>query len=197
MKWESLFIGLVGALMGGGFSLWATKKSHDFTSKREIAREERIIISLQQAIYDEVETLWESYMKGMGVQIEALQENQPMLAIYPVTQEYFTVYAGNSFLIGRIDDHDLRRSIISSYTKAKALLDSYRMNNELVGKYENFNFLYRQTGQATYLTFQNFYLEGLVKYAKVLKDYHKDVKGEMATLLRMLRKKGVLVEEKN
>ena len=170
----------------------------DFIGKKEILRlkhqEDLLIRSLLQSIHDEIETLWETYQEGMGVYVESLQENRPLLRIYPVIQDYFTVYHGNAFLIGKIKDNDLRKHIIVTYTQAKSLIDSYRTNNEMVQKYDQLFFLHRQTNNPTILEHLNAQYSVLVEYAKGIKAQHNRVKDSITVLLRMLRKKGVLSE---
>lgn len=156
----------------------------------------KLLKSLLQAIHDEIETVWESYQMGMGIHIEALKEGQPLLMYYPVTQDYFTVYSGNSFLIGRIDDNDLRKDIIVTYTLARALIDSYRMNNELVQKYENIHWIFKETGNNVHKLLGEAHYLGLKNYSGSLKKYHYGLKKNVEDLLRKLRKKGVLSEEK-
>ena len=83
-----------------------------------------MLLGILQAIHDEIETLWDNYMDGIGHHTEALADGQPLNIYYPVTQEYFTVYNTNAFFIGRIRDHDLRKLIVSTYSKARGLIDS-------------------------------------------------------------------------
>jgi len=188
---------ILGGIITGIFSLWAVNKSHKKEISRLKSQENSLIQSLLQSIHDEIETLWDTYQQGMGVYLESFQENTPLLRVYPITQDYFSVYHGNTFLIGKIKDNDLRKHIIVTYTQAKGLIDSYRMNNEMVQKYEQLDFLYRQTNNSIFLQQLNAQYSILGEYAKGIKDQHNKVKNSVAALLRMLRKRGVLSENKN
>lgn len=147
-----------------------------------------MIKSLLQSIHDELETLWNVYQKEMGTYLESLPENKPLLNIYVITHDYFTIYHGNSFLIGKIKNNDLRKRIITTYTIAKGLIDSYRLNNELVQKYEQLNFWYKQTYNQAILKELKTLYDTLVDYAKEIKKQHYEAKNNINVLLKMLRK---------
>ena len=79
----------------------------------------------------------------MGARVESLKEGEPLLVYYPLVSDFFTVYNGNSFLIGRIPYNDLRKQIIKTYTLAKGMADSFRMNNDLNQKFENWQQIFQ------------------------------------------------------
>lgn len=120
----------------------SSQKSHENALDLQKQNQQKLIKGFLQAIHDEIETLWEIYEADMGVQLEALHDGNPLLVYYPVMQEYFTVYNTNGFLIGHVEDPDLRKLIIQVYSKARGLIDSYKMNNDMVGKLEYWANLY-------------------------------------------------------
>lgn len=185
---------VIGGVITGGFSILAVLCAHRKERERQNQQEGSLIKSLLQSIHDEIETLWEIYQEGMGTRIESLPENQPLALFYPVTQDYFTVYHGNSFLIGRIKDNDLRKLIITTYTRAKGLIDSYRLNNDFTQKCEQLHWLFRQTGNLVFEQQLNAQLAVMIDYAKKIKESHNKVKDNVSALLRELRKSGVLSE---
>ena len=134
-------------------------------------------------------------MDGIGRNLEVLEGNKPVNFYYPLTQEYFTVYNTNAFLIGQIEDHDLRKLIVTTYTKARGLIDAYRLNNELLAKYEHWYWTSLQSGHPTHKKIAEEKYRALVDYAKTLKELHNDLSTNTKELLRALRKKGVLVEK--
>ncbi|TDY01113.1 hypothetical protein [Thiohalophilus thiocyanatoxydans] len=195
--WENLLSALGGAIIGGGiagfFSLKSTNKAHENAVALEEKKQLELMSGLLQGLHDELETLWDTYSDGVGVQLEALGEDKPLLMYYPVTQEYFPIYMGNSFLIGRIEDTDLRKKIVTTYTKARGLIDSYRLNNDMVKKFEHWQSMYRQTGQGVFNEHAEDYYGRLSKYAKKIKKSHDELKASKAEVLRALQKTGVLV----
>lgn len=199
-NWISVIAAIIGSIIGGiitgYFTLRGAKLTHQNDLDKQKIDKENIIKGLLQSLHDEIETLWETYNKGVGVKLEALGDNQPFIWYYPVTQEYFTVYNGNSFLIGQIDNNDLRRAIIISYTKARGLIDSYRFNNDLLQKYEYWPFLFQETKNPIHEANKIAYITSLTKYANGLKISHNELKQQVNDLLRMLHKHGVLYESK-
>src|SRR5699024_5009197 len=107
------------------------------------------------------------------------------------------VYDANSALVSRIPDNDLRKQIIKTYTLAKGMIDSYRMNNELLSRYEYANRVYSETQQDVNRAEAVGCYQSLVEYAKSIKNDHRAAKSEANSLLRALRKRGVLSENRS
>lgn len=188
---------IIGGLITGFFALKATDKSFSHQRQHIDENEKKIIQGLLQAIHDEIETILDRYQETMGSRIEALKENEPLNFYYPLVSDFFTVYNGNSFLIGRIPDNDLRKQIIKTYTLAKGMVDSFRLNNDFVGKFEIANKIYQETANEIHKQQMAAHYGALVYYAKSIKETHKILKQESSQLLRSLHKHGVLSEKVN
>lgn len=117
--WGMFVSSAVGTLIGGVLTLIATYVAHRLQSATQKQNDADQLKGLLQAIHDEVETLWDGYVRSAGAQIEALGDVQPMLMYWPITQDYFTIYNTNAFCIGRIKDHDLRKAIVLTYARAR------------------------------------------------------------------------------
>ncbi|HHH0266141.1 TPA: hypothetical protein ACPZMZ_001868 [Yersinia enterocolitica] len=178
----------------GYYSFQATKEAHQNQKKVADDNEKLIIKSLLQAVHDELETVFDRYQETMGSKIESLEKNTPLMMYYPLVSDFFTVYNGNSFLIGRIKDNDLRKSIIKTYTLAKGIVDSFRMNNDILQKYEHWSFVYAETKEDIHRERANAYYISLVKYADTLRNIHNDLKVNLKMTTRTLIKNGVLSE---
>lgn len=177
---------LKSLLIGGGITLAGTFFAHYLQAKREQRRQQEILTGVLQAIHDEIETLWNRYMEGMGSHLEDLPPGEALLLIYPITQGYFTAYTANASLIGQIKSSDIRQAIVNTYTKGRALIDSYRFNNELYKTYLNWTTIYAQTRLSVHQRFLNDSLQALIAYADTLKRLHQDTKQEVTSLLRLL-----------
>jgi hypothetical protein len=173
---SSLLGALVGGFIAGYFSLVAMRRT--FKQEKEKAKEQdqKVEFGLLQALHDEMDILWERYNATMGAQLEALQDNQALLFYYPVGQDYFPVYRGNTFLISRIRNNDLRRLIVCVYTKANGMVDSFRMNNELVGKHDYWNSIFQNSKQEKDRQTAIQFYQRCVDYSKKLKSSHLDLK---------------------
>lgn len=186
---------IIGGFIAGYFALRATKNAHRNQMEQAAKNEATLIRGVLQAIHDEVETLFERYQETMGAQVESLEEGKPLLLYYPLVSDFFTVYNGNSFLIGRISDNDLRKQIIKSYTLAKGMVDSFRLNNDLIQKFEYWDQMFQESKSQIHQQKAAAYYHSLVDYAKKIKVTHQQLKSETENLLRSLRKHGVLAEK--
>lgn len=201
MDWNTFGSAISGAIIGGiiagFFALISTQKSFDNQRKHADENEEKLIKGVLQSIHDEIETVIDRYQETMGSRIESLGKDEALYFYYPLVSDFFTVYNGNSFLIGRIPDNDLRKQIIKTYTLSKGMVDSFRMNNDLVSKFEFSKKLYAETKSDVHKEQASAHNASLIDYAEALKESHKNLKAEVATLLRQLRKNGVLNEKNN
>jgi hypothetical protein len=185
---------VIGGIIAGFFSILATKMAFNHQRKQSEDNEKVVISSLLQAIHDELETVYERYQETMGAKLESLRENEPLNFYYPLVSDFFSVYNGNTFLIGRINDNDLRKQIIKTYTLSKGMVDSFRLNNDLVHKFEYANKLYDETKQEVHKQHAFAHYNSLISYTATLKQGHGVLKHEIFALLRTLRKNGVLSE---
>ena len=183
---------LVGGLIAGFFSMWATKQAHDHALKRQARQEESAVKALLQALHDEIETLWDRYMNGVGVLLEALKDGQAFHYYYVAHQDYFTVYRENSTLLGKIKDADLRKALVKTYTQAKGLLDSYALHNHFLQEFERWTFLYQETKVQAHQQAANAQMQVLLGMVPKLKQSHAELKASVEDILRRLRKTGVL-----
>lgn len=199
--WQTLLVTLAGALVGGGltgfFTLRAADKSHKDSLDLQKQNQKKLIKGFLQAVHDEIETLWDTYQTGIGVQLEVLQEGYALLVYYPVTQDYFTVYSSNGFLIGHVEDPDLRKLIVQVYSKSRGLIDSYKMNNEMLGKLEFWVNLHKETTNPVYEQNAQAQLVAMQVYAKRMRTSHNELKELSGQLLRRLRKMGVISDVEN
>jgi hypothetical protein len=85
--------------------------------------------------------------KRWGARLESLRENEPFNFYYLFASDFFSVYNSNASLIGRINDNGLRKQIIKTYILSKGMVDSFRLNNALVHKFEYANKHYDETKQ--------------------------------------------------
>lgn len=187
INWDALISSGLGALIGSAITLLATIVAHCLNQANQKEQEKSAIKATLQAIQDEIESLWDNYMDSVGQKVESLQPNQPLLFFFPVTQDYFTVYSSNAQLIGKVEREGTRKLIISTYAKAKGLIDSYKMNNEMLSKYENISFLVQQTGTIPLLAMQSSALAALTNYAVNLQSSHYVVKQQVSELVAVLK----------
>ncbi len=188
---------VIGGILTGFFTLKATNKTYEHQKAHAKENEEQLIQGLLQSIHDEIETVFERYQDSMGSRLELLKADEALIFYYPLVSDFFSVYNGNSFLIGRIPNNDLRKKIIKTYTLSKGMVDSFRLNNDLVGKWEFAHKLYAESQSDVHKQQALAHYQALVEYAVTLKEMHNLLKAELNSLLRELRKAGVLDERNN
>ena len=183
---KEFIIGMIGAFIGGFFTLAGTLVAHSLEIRRDIEKEKRQLKGVLQAFHTELKTLWERYLVTAGNKLEGLQDRDPLLMYWPITQDYFTIYSSNAGKIGEIEDSELRSLIVAAYTKSRGLVDSFRMNNELNARYEHFTALANSTRSQNDIANQNAYLEALRTYSSTLKELHKELKLLVEDLIQQL-----------
>lgn len=189
---DALLSSGVGALIGSALTLAGVYLAHKLDKIESAKKDAEHILGLLQAIHDEIETLWESYSATAGAHVESLREGNAVLIFWPITQDYFTIYNTNSFFIGKVKNHDLRKQIVATYSKSRGLIDSYRMNNDLLQKWEHADLLFQETQNQIHRNHAQARYQSLVQYGASLKKGHTELKSMVTELLRNLRKEGVL-----
>lgn len=186
VAWDNLLSGLLGSIVGGLCSVGAVWFQSTQTRADQRVAEKRIIRSYLLSLRTEVETLWKRYEETAGQLVTSLGLNQPLLGFWPVTHDYFTVYNTNAFLLGRVEDDELRTLIVRTYNLAKGIVDSFRMNNEMNSKLENAQLLALQTQNPAFTQIANVQHQNLVNYATMLKARHNELKDHVERLLRAI-----------
>ena len=184
-KFLSLLTALMGALVGGLFSLRASSRAHRFEMAKEHRREEREVQNMLDSIGVESGTLWFFHMNRIGTMVENLTEGGAFEFYYPLTQDYFTVYNTNAGKIGAVKDNELREAIVVCYNKCKKIVDGFKYNNVLYKDYRDLLLMPANSpNHEAYVAAKH--LE-LVDYAKIVVEDHFEVKGYVEKLLNLLK----------
>ncbi len=195
---NSLCSGLIGAVVGGliaCLSAWfAVERTGKQARTLQAENDAKLLRGLLQVLHDELESVQERYQETMGKEVEALQDGQPLLFVFPVMNDFFAVYNGNASQIGRIGNNDLRKSLVQTYVLAKGLVDSFRLNNEYLSKYEYWSTVEGANKLSSNQPNAEVYRQRLINYAGSIKRSHEKTKTSINDLLRRLHKQGVLNE---
>lgn len=175
---------LIGAAVGGIFTLKATDKAIREENDKEIRREEKEVQNMLDAIGVELGTLWGFHMRRIGAMLENLTEGAALEFYYPLTQDYFTVYNTNAAMIGRVKDPVLREAVVVTYNKCKKVVDGFKYNNELYKDYKNL--LVMPASSPHHDEYVKAKHKELVEYALLVREDHFELKGYMERLLSLL-----------
>lgn len=126
--------GLVGALVGGVFALLGVMLAAHFAKRHAEAARRKLVLGGVRAITAELAVNFARYEAMAAPAIRRVADGERMNFHWPITSEYFAVYAANAGLLGELDDDDLAKEIIEVVTAAKGLVDSLRLNVQMLGE---------------------------------------------------------------
>lgn len=164
------FLGAIaGSLVGGAIALcgvwltfWQQRKAKEYA---ELQATHNLLMSIQ----DEINALLLMYQTSVRESLLALQDGQPLMIVWPVTHERFSVYEANAAALGAIADDDLRSKIVRFYIMVSGLIATFKFNTELIGRFEGFDFLSRHTGSQEARAQANGVIRQLIEYAPKIK----------------------------
>jgi hypothetical protein len=169
LKNSGFYSALFGALVGGLLSLLGTFLSNWLNDKSRVRKDRENVRATLLAIKTEITSIHKIYKETAGDELTKTPGDSAFPFYYPASQDYFTVFTNNTALIGQITDSELRELIINAYTEVKGLLDSFRMNNYMLEKWEYFNALFEETSIAHHKKQADSWLAGMIKYCNSLK----------------------------
>lgn len=172
--YSDIITAFLAALLGG----WFTMKGVIFqvnqqAKQQDIAAKEKRITTLL-GIKEEIDSLIKLYLARMAEEIEKYDKNSPFDNIFPITQNYFTFYEANSASLAELNSETLTK-IVSFYTSARSLIDSYRGNNALIERLDSTQVSSDVTGKKEYLAHLERYKDLATNYGRGLMMIHGDV----------------------
>ena len=171
---EPFIASLLGALLGGLLALLGVILAHNLQLARQQKQEQKTVSGFLQAILTELDTCWNRAQETVNSVLESHPDNQPFESEVFINTDYFTVYHNNSHLLGRVEDDDLRKMIVATYTRYKALVETYNVNTQ-------FNLKWQETGS-------DYYRDKTLGWVAALKNDHYKLKEHIEELLPRLRK---------
>lgn len=136
------------------------------------ARNKRITTLL--GVREEIDSLIKLYLARMAGEIEKYDRNSPFDNIFPITQNYFTFYEANSASLAEVHSETLTK-IVSFYTSARSLIDSYRGNNALIERLDSTQVASDITGNKEHLAHLKRYTILATEYGRGLMVIHEEV----------------------
>ena len=178
---------IIGGLLSLLGSWLATRQTHKNAVERESGNKCETYRRFMKSILDEIESVFEIYMSGIGKSIEQLPEQHPFLLTGMQGEDYFVVYTSNANLLPLIDDDKLRRSIVNTYAKAKFLKDTIALNNSILEQlYDVYLLKIEKSSDPSSAERIDKLIEGfqtnLLDFSKSLKKIHDEVKVEVEAL---------------
>jgi hypothetical protein len=129
-------VALVSAFIGGGMALAGVRYTHRLDLEKQKRDEQQALQNLYRTLLVEFSAFWHWYQEGPGRTLESLEEGEPLITHVSVTREYFSFYKGNSVLIGRIPDEELREILVKTYIQIQALMDEYQLYGHFLERHQ-------------------------------------------------------------
>lgn len=124
----SLATGLVGALIGGLFTLRGTTRAHGLALKKEDAADRERMITTLMLLRLEIVGSWELFDEECGDDLLAQSEGTPFLNILPIGSNPFPIYDSGPPALNLLP-RELAKDVVLFYMRAKGLVAAIEMNN--------------------------------------------------------------------
>jgi len=182
MHWQTF----ISTLLGGLITLSAILLTNALDLCKRKRTHEKLIHALLQGLRDEIAGLLEMAETSPVRPIAAVPEGKPYEGLFTASQDYFIVYHANAELVMQIADANLRRRIIQTYTRAKAVLDTVNMNRLYLERYHYLQSTFLKTKDTSIQAESENYHRALVQIAGQLKQADTQFRKTAASLLEML-----------
>jgi len=182
MHWQTF----ISTLLGGLVTFAAILFTNALDLSKRKRTHEKLIHALLQGLQDEIAGLLELAQTSPVRAIDAIPEGKPYEGLFTASQDYFIVYHTNAALVMQIADANLRRSIIQTYTRAKAVLDTVNMNRLYLERYHYLQSTFLKTKDGSVQAESEDYRRALVEIARQLKQADAQFRRTAVDLLEML-----------
>lgn len=126
--WVQAIGSVLAILVAVGVAWHQTESQRHRDEKRE-AGEARAILKCLRA---DMESHLEQVSTGFAPILHATDDGAPVLSIFPISEDPFSMYNAMLPRLGLIQDDELRSQIVRSYAAAKSFVLTVRCNNDLV-----------------------------------------------------------------
>lgn len=124
----SLVSGLVGACIGGFFTLKAATNAHKFALKKEEAADRERMITTLMLLRTEIASAWELFKEECGDELSTCAEGAPFLYLLPIGKNPFPIFDSGPPALNLLP-RELAKDVVQFYMRAKGLIASIEMNN--------------------------------------------------------------------
>ena len=170
---NEMLSGLIGAIVGGLFTLWGTLidgKRQERTNEAESKEKKKNVLI---GVKTEITTLLEVYQSRMMDNMEAYNGEGPFDLIFPITQNNFSFYESNAFYLSSTKEVTLKATV-AFYSSARSLVDSFKYNNVIIEELIRKNALYHETQLEIHLHDLQNTIAMATDYGKGLKSIHSE-----------------------
>ncbi|MBV4551721.1 hypothetical protein HU742_011295 [Pseudomonas sp. SWRI102] len=124
----SLVSGLVGAFVGGFFTLKGATNAHKLALKKEETADRERMITTLMLLRTEIAGAWELFMEECGDELSKPAGGAPFLNILPVGKNPFPIFDSGPPALNLLP-RELAKDVVHFYMRAKGLIATIEMNN--------------------------------------------------------------------
>ncbi|PKF23679.1 hypothetical protein [Pseudomonas hunanensis] len=124
----NLVVGLIGAGIGGYFTLKGTKQAHRLALEKEAAADHEKMITTLMLLRTEIATAWQIFRSEIGDEVLAQAPDEPLLRVFPIGESPFSLYNSAPQALNLLPS-DLAQDLVHFYMRAKGLVAMIEMNN--------------------------------------------------------------------
>ncbi|MBI6781612.1 hypothetical protein [Pseudomonas syringae] len=136
---KELWIALVGAIVGGLFTMWATHLTQkgELNRAAQERREEKVQIEAEhhmvlantaKLILVEITTAWNVYRDEYAADLMQLPDGVPYLCVFPVGENSFPIFDSAPTCLAQLPT-ETAQLIVRFFMRAKGLIAMVNMNN--------------------------------------------------------------------
>lgn len=187
-----LVSGLVGAVIGGLFTLWGTLIDGRRQQRSNVIDAKEKKNNVLVGIRAEITSLLEIYQTRMSGAIDTYNGSEPFMQLFPITQNNFPFYESNALALCSVSESTLN-SIVRFYGSARSLVDSYKMNNTVIEDLAKVQTLFFETQLDVHkINWQNTYSMA-TEYGKGLKAIHIEVTSRLEVCLTEIDEEIIII----
>ncbi len=127
---------LASAILGGCVTAFSVSATILWEKSKNEKAEKTEIEAICGALKTELECVLKQY-QAVRSRLNEIEENEPYGQNYRIDEDYFSVYHGNTSVLGKLPD-PVRSDIVIAYTRIKSLVDTFRENNHMLNSYNHF-----------------------------------------------------------
>lgn len=124
----SLVSGLVGAVVGGFFTLKGATNAHALAAKKEEATDRERMITTLMLLRIEISGSWDMFHEECGDELSGQPEGTPFLNILPIGANPFPIFDSGPAALNLLP-RELAKDVVHFYMRAKGLIAAIEMNN--------------------------------------------------------------------
>jgi hypothetical protein len=159
----------VGSIVAIGIAIWVP-----YWQKRQAQQQARIAESEQvrhllRNLLDEMIVVSESFGARNGKLLMDVPAGEPFSYVIPIVERPFPIYDASTARLGQVPNDDLRRLIIMGYGHANSFVGSIRLNNILIERFEQADYMASVHGDQIHKELRDARLRRLAQYGDSLK----------------------------